>query len=186
MRPSRRKALAAVRTLISYIGDDPTREGLLDTPERVLKAWQESWGSGYRDLASSLTVFENDGEYDQMVVQREIVFHSHCEHHLAPFSGTAVVAYIPRGKIIGLSKLARIVEHFSSRLQVQERLTGQVANFLETNVSPDCAVMMDATHSCMTSRGVCQPRSITTTTALRGIFKSDPAAHQEFMLQARR
>lgn len=181
------EALEAVRTLISYIGDDPDREGLLETPARVLAAWRESWGRGYyEDISARLTSFTDDSDYDQLVIQRGIVFSSFCEHHMALFHGEATVAYQPHGKIIGLSKLARIVEHFSSRLQVQERLTSQIAGFLEHYVSPDCAVRLEATHSCMTTRGVRQPHSLTVTTALRGLFRLDAATQQEFLTEARR
>lgn len=181
-KPTTDEAREAVRTLIAFIGDDPDRDGLRDTPARVLRAWQEAWGSGYRDDAAEiLTSFENDGDHDQMIVLREISYHSHCEHHLATFYGSASVAYLPRGRIIGVSKLARIVEHFASRLQVQERLTRQIADFMAEHISPDCAASLDATHMCMTSRGVRQPRAVMTTTALRGIFRDDPAAQQEFI-----
>src|SRR5580700_5307627 len=146
-KPTRNEALHAVRTLIEYIGDDPDRPGLLKTPERVLKAWYDEWGAGYRDMAFETTVFDNEGvllPYDQMVFVKDIVFFSTCEHHLSPFFGTACVAYIPEKKIVGLSKLARIVTHFAARLQVQERLVSEIAEFIEQEVSVHCAVMLEA------------------------------------------
>ncbi len=185
MMPSDEEARAAVRTLIQWIGDDPTREGLLQTPDRVLRAWRESWGRGYSETNFEVTCFGNDGD-DQMIMSRQISFSSYCEHHLALFSGTAAVAYIPRGQIVGISKLSRIVEHFSARLQVQERLTTNIADFIAMHVSPDCAVRMEAVHSCMTTRGVKQPHSSMVTTSLRGLFKEDPSTQEEFLAEARR
>lgn len=187
MKPSRKEAIEAIRTLIAYIGDDPNRSGLLQTPDRVLKAWDEAWGIGYHDPSFTLTLFENDETpiYDQMIFMRDISFHSTCEHHMVNFSGTASIAYIPKDKVVGLSKLPRIVNHFASRLQVQERLVGEIADFICQNISPDCAVSLEAMHLCMASRGVRQPKSTTVTTALRGIFKVDASAQSEFLSQVR-
>jgi GTP cyclohydrolase I len=178
-------ALAAVRTLISYIGDDPARPGLRDTPKRVLRAWRESWGAGYQlPPTNIITLFQGDREQcDEMVVLRGIQFHSHCEHHMAPFFGTVDIGYIPafgRG-VLGLSKLARIVAHVSRQLQVQERLTAQVADYIAAKVSADVAVLVRATHTCMTSRGVQQPNTTTITSALRGKFFDDPTVRAEFL-----
>ena len=192
--PSEEEALQAVRTLLAYIGDDPARPGLDETPQRVLKAWREDWGAGYSEPLKPLVKLFPDAlgpvvfpMAHSMVIVDDIGFHSHCEHHMAPFSGTAAVAYIPdkRGAI-GLSKLARIVDHFSRRLQVQERLTEEIATFLAANVAKDCAVLLRASHSCMTSRGARQPHSITTTSALRGALFHDHKARSEFLTLTRR
>lgn len=185
MKPTREDALAAIRTLISFIGDDPSRPGLLDTPQRVLAAWLEDWGAGYFERDFAVTLFDNDVAYDQMIFMKDISFFSTCEHHLAPFFGTAAIAYIPKGHIVGLSKLPRIVQHFSARLQVQERLVREIADFIVKNISPDCAVSLEATHLCMVSRGIRQPTAKTITTALRGFFRDDPATQDEFITQVR-
>lgn len=186
-QPTIEQAREAVRTLIAYIGDDPSRPGLKDTPDRVLNAWRADWGTGYHERlpAELLRTFENgDGgtPYNQMVVVRNITFHSNCEHHMVPFFGQASIAYVPGGKgIVGLSKLTRVVEYFSRRLQVQERLTEQIADFLETHLSGDIGVLLTATHTCMASRGVRQPHSETLTTALRGDFYRDATTRSEFL-----
>lgn len=197
-KPSREDAATAIETLLAYLGEDPSRPGLRDTPNRVLRAWECEWGAGYveGDIDSLVRLFEQEGDmfdaqpYDQMVVVKDIVFHSHCEHHLAPFFGVAHVAYIPdqarNRALIGISKLARVTTHFARRLQVQERLVGQIAEFLVKHLSRDVGVMLEATHTCMTSRGVMQPHSKTITTALRGAFLNDPATHQEFLRSAGR
>lgn len=184
------KALEAVRVLLAYIGDDPNRPGLVDTPQRVLKAWEQSWGHGYREIGPEtlLTLFEPHGvspfperdkqqfihaTFDEMVVVRDITMYSHCEHHLAPFFGVAHVAYVPSALgIVGLSKLARVVDHFARRLQVQERLCVQIADFLAEHLSAHVGVQIKATHMCMVSRGVQQPHAQTVTTALRGNLSS--------------
>jgi GTP cyclohydrolase I len=187
-RPTHGEAIDAVRTLIAYIGDDPDRPGLQATPGRVLRAWAEEWGAGYREPDFALTMFDGDGDDygDQMVFMNGISVHSFCAHHMVPFYGVASVAYIPRGgKIVGLSKLPRIVEHFASRLQVQERLTAQVADFIVNHISPDCAISIKATHLCMVTRGVRQPHSMTVTTALRGCFLNDTATQSEFIARSR-
>lgn len=178
------RALEAVRTLIDYIGDDSAREGVKATPGRVLKAWREAWGKGYREPPPALTCFPEAGiDYDQMVIVKGINFYSTCEHHLAPFFGTADIAYIPNPKIgvLGISKLARVVEHYSRRLQVQERLTSQVASHLAKHISPNVAVIMRAAHMCMVSRGVMQPNAQTVTSALKGVFFHEPSARAEFL-----
>jgi GTP cyclohydrolase IA len=184
--PSRADALDAIRTLLAYMGEDPKREGLIKTPERVISAWETEWGAGYRDPEFGLTKFDNlEYPTDQMVFVKDISFVSHCEHHLAPFWGMACVAYIPTRKIIGLSKMARVVSHFAARLQVQERMTAQIADYIMEKVSVDCAVSLAAAHMCMISRGVKQPTSKTITTALRGVFREEPNAQEEFLQQVR-
>jgi GTP cyclohydrolase I len=177
-------ARGLITGLIKFIGDDPERPGLLETPARVLDAWCE-WSQGYRqDPASMLKVFEDGAELcgDEMVIVRNIEFYSHCEHHMAPFFGVAHVAYIPDKKIVGLSKLARVVDAFARRLQVQERLTNQVANLIDDQLMPKgVGVMITAKHFCMCSRGVNKQASDTVTSALRGAIREDAAARSEFL-----
>lgn len=173
----------AVTRLIQYIGEDPAREGLKDTPARVVKAWAE-WGAGYKqDPGAVLKVFEDGAQaYDEMVVVRDIPLVSTCEHHLAPFMGSAHVGYVPDGRVVGLSKLARLVEVFARRLQVQERLTAQIADALMDHVQPlGAAVMIRAEHTCMSTRGVKVHGAATVTSALRGCIKDKPEARAEFM-----
>ena len=172
-----------IRRLLQFVGEDPTREGLGETPVRVVKAWKH-WCSGYGgDLSKVLKVFEDGAEnYDQMVLVKDIPFYSHCEHHMAPFFGTVTIAYIPDGKIVGLSKLPRLVGLFSRRLQVQERLTTQIAAALEENLKPKgVGVIVKARHLCMESRGICQQGHHTVTSALRGVLMDKPEARAEFM-----
>jgi GTP cyclohydrolase I len=181
-RPSREEAEAAVRTLIGWAGDDPDREGLRDTPRRVAKAYEELY-RGYREDAGAVLarVFEEVAGYDDMVVVRDIPFTSHCEHHMVPFVGKAHVGYIPNGKVTGLSKLARVVEIYSKRLQVQEKLTAQIAGTIWKALNPQgVAVVIQARHFCMCYRGVRQPGAVTTTSKLHGIFLTNPAARAEF------
>ncbi len=174
------RAIEGVQDLIAYI----TRgTALKQTPTRVVAAWANDWGKGYREEFPDLRCFADIEPFpDTMVVQRDILFHSSCEHHLAPFFGTVDIAYIPQKSkgVLGLSKFARLVEHFSRRLQVQERLTEQIAQALAEHVSPDVAVTIRARHMCMCSRGVRQPHSETTTTALRGAFKNEPETRAEY------
>lgn len=168
--------------LLQVIGEDPEREGLLDTPKRVIKAW-EHWTSGYAKKAEDiLKTFEDGAEgVDEMVVIKDIPFYTHCEHHMAPFFGKATVAYIPNGKIVGLSKINRIVDMFARRLQVQERFTHQIAEAIQTHLEPlGVAVSVTARHMCMESRGVCQHGHHTITSALRGAFKTQPETRAEF------
>lgn len=177
-----KKALEAIKTLLAYIGEDPEREGLKDTPKRFLKAWKEHWGSGYgKEL--DLKVFEDGGQdYDQMVVIENIRVQSHCEHHLAPIIGQAKVAYIPNGKIVGLSKINRLVDLFSRRLQVQERLTSQIADTLMKELNPlGVGVIIKADHYCVRSRGILDENSFTITSALRGKFRTDEIVRKEFL-----
>lgn len=174
-----------VTRLLQYVGDDPTREGLRETPKRVLKAWK-FWTSGYtQDPKDVLKVFADGGEsYDQMLTVRDIPIYSHCEHHLAPFFGTATISYIPNGKIVGLSKLARLAEVYARRLQVQERLTEQIAEALWSTLNPKgVGVSVRCRHMCMESRGVQKIGTYTSTTSLRGLIKDDDKARAEFLAQ---
>lgn len=174
--------LTTIRTLIRSFGEDPEREGLQETPQRYLKAWS-TWCSGYgQDPAAILKTFADGAEgYDTMVLQERIPFWSNCEHHLAPFFGQVHIGYMPKGRIVGLSKLARLVEVFARRLTVQERLGVQIADALQQHLQPlGCGVIVQARHSCMESRGIQKSGTITTTSALRGCFL-DPAMRQEFL-----
>jgi len=174
------------RGLLHSVDPDPEREGLEETPVRMAKAW-EFWTRGYRDdPATILKVFEDGGErYDQMVCVREIPIYSKCEHHLADIFGTATIAYIPNGRIVGLSKLSRLADCFARRLQVQERLTQQIADALWTHLSPlGVGVVIKARHMCMESRGICQQGHHTVTTALHGAIKDEPSTRAEFLRMA--
>lgn len=172
-----------VRRLLQFIGEDPDREGLKETPKRLVKAL-EHWYGGYKiNPASVLKVFTDGAENcDEMIVVQDIPFFSHCEHHMAPMIGTATIGYIPDGRIIGLSKLPRLLDIFARRMQVQERLTSQVAEALEDLLSPlGCGIIVKARHLCMESRGVEKSGTFTTTSALRGVFKTNAATRAEFM-----
>ena len=172
-----------VTRLLQFVGENPERGGLIETPHRVLKAWRH-WTSGYdKDIKSLLKVFEDGGEtYDQMVLVKDIPIYSHCEHHLAPIIGTVSIAYIPNGKIVGLSKLSRLADAYARRLQVQERLTEQIADALVEHLQPlGVGVLIKARHLCMESRGVCQQGHHTVTTALRGAIKDEPQTRSEFL-----
>ena len=169
--------------LLAHLGEDPTREGLVETPARVIKAW-EHWTSGYsQDPSAVLKTFVDGAEgTDEMVIVKDIQMYSHCEHHMAPFFGKAHIAYIPDKRIVGLSKLARVVDIFARRLQVQERLTNQVADSIQDCLNPiGVGVIVEATHFCMCSRGVNKQGSTTVTSALRGAIKEKPAARAEFL-----
>jgi len=169
--------------LLQLVGENADREGLQETPARVVKAWRH-WCSGYgKDPAKLLKVFEDGGEtYDQMVLVKDIPIYSHCEHHLAAIIGTASIAYIPNGKIVGLSKLSRLADMFARRLQVQERLTDQIADALFKHLEPKgVGVLIKARHLCMESRGICQQGHHTVTTALRGVIKDEPETRAEFL-----
>lgn len=174
--------------LLTDIGEDVTRPGLLETPGRAAKAWAD-WTSGYAiDPSKLLKTFEDGAEgcQDELVLVKDIEFYSHCEHHLAPFFGKASVAYIPSGKVVGLSKLARVVDAYASRLQVQERLTNQVADCINDTLEPlGVGVIMQATHFCMCSRGVSKQGSTTVTSALRGVLRTSAEARAEFMMLAK-
>lgn len=172
----------SIRTLLTELGEDPDREGLRDTPKRVSKAWQfltSGYNQSLEELLNGAIFNENSHE---MVLVRDITLFSTCEHHMLPIIGHAHVAYIPNGKVIGLSKIARICEMFARRLQVQERLTGQIADALQEVLKPEgVAVVIEATHMCMVMRGVQKPGSWTTTSAMRGVFVDDARTRQEFM-----
>jgi GTP cyclohydrolase I len=186
-RPSRDEALKAVRTLLAWAGDNPDREGLKDTPKRVVDAYAE-WFDGYdADPAKELSrTFEDVQGYDDMVLLRDIEVESHCEHHMAPFLGKAYVAYIPTEKVVGISKLARVVEIFSRRLQTQETLTQLIAEAIESNLQPaGVAIMIDAEHQCMTTRGVHHRHVSTITTRFTGVFKTDEALKDRFLKLAK-
>jgi GTP cyclohydrolase I len=182
-RPSREEAEAAVRTLIAYLGDDPSREGLRQTPARVARAYQELFSGYGADVASLLSpVFEEVGGYDDMVLVGDIPFSSHCEHHLVPFVGRAHVAYYPSKGVIGISKLARVVDAFARRLQTQETLNAQIVDAIDVALKPrGAAVMLEAEHFCMTMRGVRKPGSVTRTLRFSGVFRDDPAEQAKFM-----
>jgi len=179
---SMQEAEAAVRTLIRWAGDNPDREGLLDTPKRVAKAYKEFF-SGYgidpKDILSR-TFKEVEG-YDEMVVLRDIAFESHCEHHMVPFTGRVHVAYLPENKVVGISKLARLVDAYAKRLQIQEKMTAQIANALNEILQPKgVGVVVEAVHQCMTSRGVHKTGSVMQTSQMLGLFRKDARTRQEF------
>jgi GTP cyclohydrolase I len=186
-RPSRSEAEAAVRTLIAYIGDNPAREGLLDTPKRVVSAFEELYG-GYRESAADVLdrTFAEMGSYDDLVLVRNIPFHSHCEHHMMPFWGRAHIAYLPVERVVGLSKLARLIDVYALRLQTQEHLTSQVVNAIEAVLKPrGIAVMLEAEHTCMSMRGVEKHGSSTVTTQFTGLFRDDASRQAKFLSLAR-
>jgi GTP cyclohydrolase I len=182
-RPSREQAMEAVRTLLAWAGDNPDRPGLIDTPQRVVDAYGE-WFEGYgADPEEELSrVFEDVQGYDDVVMLRDIEVESHCEHHVAPFLGKAYVAYVPTNKVVGISKLARVVEIFSRRLQTQETLTQQIANAINDHLDPaGVAILIDAEHQCMTTRGVHHRHVSTITTQFTGVFKTDIALQERFL-----
>src|SRR5215213_8468081 len=173
----------AVRTLIRWAGDDPDREGLLDTPARVGRAWKE-YAQGYaEDPAHHLSrTFEEVGGYDEIVLLKDIPFQSHCEHHLAPIIGKASIAYLPKDRVVGISKLARVLHGFARRLQVQERLTAQVADTIWQHLQPKAvAVVVEASHACMTARGVGTPGVVMTTSRMMGTFREDERSRREVL-----
>jgi GTP cyclohydrolase IA len=183
VRPSRADAEAAVRLLIEYAGDDPGREGLRGTPGRVVRAFDEYF-AGYSEDPNELLArtFEETDGYDEMVVLKDIRFESHCEHHIAPIIGKAHVAYLPGTRVVGISKLARLVELFAKRLQIQEKMTAQIANTLDEVLRPKgVAVVIEAAHQCMTTRGVHKPGVAMVTSRMLGAFRSDAATRREFL-----
>ena len=182
-RPTRAEAEAAVRTLLRWACDDPEREGLRDTPKRVAEAYEEFFAGYAVDPVEQLArSFEETDGYDEMVVLRDIRFESHCEHHIAPIIGRAHIAYLPDKRVVGISKLARVLEAFSKRLQIQERLTAQVANSIQDVLKPKgVAVVIDATHQCMTTRGVHRPGVTMVTSHMLGAFRTDPSTRREFL-----
>jgi GTP cyclohydrolase IA len=178
-----REVEEAVRTLIRWAGDDPDREGLLDTPKRVARAWRE-YAIGYReDPAHHLDrTFDEVGGYDEIVLLKNIPFQSHCEHHLAPIIGKAAIAYLPADRVVGISKLARVLHGFARRLQVQERLTAQVADCIWDVLQPQgVAVVIEASHACMTARGVGTPGVMMTTSRMMGVFREDERSRREVL-----
>ena len=182
-RPSREEAEQAVATLLRWTGDDPAREGLRDTPARVARAY-EDWFSGYgvdpEDYMKR--TFEEVEGYDEMIVLRDIRFESHCEHHLAPIIGKAHVGYLPSNRVVGISKLARVVEAYARRLQVQEKMNAQIANCIQRVLEPKgVAVVIEAQHQCMTTRGVHKPGVTMVTSTMLGAFRKDPLTRREFL-----
>jgi GTP cyclohydrolase I len=182
-RPSRAEVEQAVNTLIRWTGDDPEREGLAETPARVVRAY-EQWFSGYGEDPEQILqrTFQEVAGYDEMVLLRDIRFVSHCEHHLAPIIGRAHIGYLPRNRVVGISKLARVVEVYAKRLQIQERITAEIANTLDRVLRPQgVAVVIEATHGCMTSRGVRQSEATLVTSRMLGVFRERPETRQEFL-----
>src|SRR3989440_3079631 len=182
-RPSSKEAEEAVRTLIRWAGDDPRREGLEGTPERVARAYEE-WFAGYREDPKALLqrTFEEVDGYDEIVVLRDIRFESHCEHHMAPVVGRVHIGYLPRRRVVGISKLARLVEAYAKRLQIQERLTAQIANTVNQVLKPQgVAVVIEATHGCMTTRGVHKSSASLVTSRMLGVFRRQAQTRQEFL-----
>ncbi|HYE08507.1 MAG TPA: GTP cyclohydrolase I FolE [Planctomycetota bacterium] len=177
------RAKAAVRELLGYLGDDPDREGLIETPTRVLKAMAEHFAGYHVDPRAYLEkTFEDVGGYDELVLVSDIEVHSHCEHHMVPFVGKAHVGYIPAGRVVGLSKLARVVDAFARRLQVQEKLTAQIANTVQEVLKPQgVAVVLECQHFCMCHRGVRKPGAWTTTSKLHGVFLENSASRLELL-----
>ncbi|RFZ89099.1 GTP cyclohydrolase I FolE [Shinella sp. WSJ-2] len=186
-RPSQKEAEDAVRVLLRWAGDDPQREGLLDTPKRVAKAYRELF-SGYDLVAEDVLgrTFEEVAGYDDMVLVKDIPFFSHCEHHMVPIIGKAHVAYLPNGRVLGLSKIARVVEIFGRRLQTQETMTAQIAKSIDETLNPrGVAVMIEAEHMCMAMRGIQKQGSTTLTTTFTGAFKTEPTEQVRFMTMIR-
>jgi GTP cyclohydrolase IA len=186
-RPSRGEAEAAVRTLIAFAGDNPDREGLVETPKRVVGAYEELY-RGYRECPADVLdrTFSEIDKYDDLVLVRDISFHSHCEHHMMPFIGRAHIAYQPVGRVVGLSKLARLVDVYGRRLQTQEHLTSQIATAIDEILKPrGVAVMLEAEHMCMSLRGVERPGSRTITTQFSGSFREHPDEQARFMVLVR-
>jgi GTP cyclohydrolase I len=182
-KPSREEALKAVKTLLSWAGDNPDREGLLDTPQRVVDAYEE-WFSGYNDNPEEILskTFEEVEGYDEMVLLKDMRLESHCEHHVAPILGVAHIAYIPNKKVVGISKIARLVDCFAKRLQTQETMTAQIADAIEKALKPKgVAVIIDAKHQCMTTRGVHKTETSTITSQVRGLFKTNDKTRAEFL-----
>jgi len=183
VRPTRAEAEQAVRTLLRWAGDDPTREGLVGTPDRVARAYEEFF-AGYREDPRELLqrTFEETDGYDEMVVLKDIRLESHCEHHMVPIIGVAHVAYLPRHRVVGISKLARVVDAYAHRLQIQEKLTAQIANTLQEVLEPDgVAVVIEAAHQCMTTRGVHKPGVTMVTSRMLGAFRENDSTRKEFL-----
>jgi len=182
-RPERAEVEAAIRTIIRWAGDDPRREGLIETPARVVRALEEFF-SGYGEDPDEILQksFDEIEGYDEMVILRDVRFESHCEHHIAPIVGQAAVAYVPRGRVVGISKLARVVQAFARRLQIQEKLTAQIANTIDAVLKPKgVAVVIKAVHHCMTTRGVHKPDSSLVTSRMLGCFRDDAELRRQFL-----
>lgn len=182
-RPSRESAEEAVRTLIRWAGDDPAREGLLGTPDRVVRSYEEFFAGYNEDPVDMLArTFEETDGYDEMVLLKDIRFESHCEHHMVAIIGKAHIAYFPRRRVVGISKLARVLEVYAKRLQIQEKMTAQVANTIQDVLDPlGVAVVVEAQHQCMTTRGVYKPGVSMVTSRMLGVFRDDPTTRREFM-----
>ena len=182
-KPSPEEAMAAVKTLLAFAGDDPSREGLVETPKRVIKAYEEFFAGYNEDPEEVLSkTFEQVEGYDEMVIVKGIRVESHCEHHMVPILGVAHVGYIPDKRVVGISKLARIIDIFGKRLQTQETMTAQVADTINSVLKPKgVAVVIDAAHQCMTTRGVHKPTASTVTSRMLGLFRTDPRTRMEFM-----
>ncbi len=182
-RPSRSEAEAAVRTLIEWAGDDPDREGLTGTPERVVRAYSEFFAGYHEDPVTVLeTTFEETADYDEMIVLRDIRLESHCEHHIVPILGKAHIGYLPAGRVVGISKLARLVEVFAKRLQIQEVLTSQIADTIQEVLEPrGVGVVIEAAHQCMTIRGIRKPGVNLVTSRMLGSFRDDRTTRREFL-----
>jgi len=186
-RPTQEEAEEAVRTLILWAGDDPEREGLLETPARVARSYNEFYAGYDQDPEQVLMkTFEETGGYDEMVLIRDIAVDSHCEHHMVPISGKAHVAYIPNKRVVGISKLARVVEIFSKRLQIQEKMTVDIAATIDRVLKPQgVAVVIEPSHQCMTTRGIRKPGADTVTSQMLGSFRDDPSTRREFLAMIR-
>ena len=182
-RPTREEAEAAVRTLLRWAGDDPTREGLVDTPGRVARAYEEFFAGYEVDPVALLErTFEETDGYDEIVLLRDIRLESHCEHHMVPIIGRAHVAYLPHRRVVGISKLARVVEAYAKRLQIQEKLTAQIANTIQQVLQPrGVAVVIEAAHQCMTTRGIHKPGVTMVTSRMLGAFRDDPTTRREVL-----
>ncbi len=182
-RPSRKEAEDAVRTLIRWAGDDPDREGLLGTPDRVTRAYEEFFAGYWQDPEAILrTTFEETEGYDEMVVLRDIDYESHCEHHMVPIIGKAHVAYLPNNRVVGISKLARIVEAYARRLQIQEKMTAQIANTINDVLAPNgVAVVVEGNHECMSTRGIHKPDVTMVTSTMLGAFRDNASTRREFL-----
>ncbi len=185
-KPSRADAEEAVRTLLRWAGDDPSREGLLDTPARVVRSYEEFFRGYDADPVDLLKrTFEETDGYDEMVLLRDIRFESHCEHHMAPIIGKAHIAYLPSRRVVGISKLARLVEIYAKRLQIQEKMTSQIANAIDDILEPKgVAVVIEAAHQCMTTRGVHKPGVVMITSRMLGAFRDNPSTRREFLAMA--
>jgi GTP cyclohydrolase I len=182
-RPTREQAEDAIRTLLRWAGDDPEREGLQDTPSRVVRSYEEFFKGYEADPVEILErTFEETDGYDEMVLLRDIRFESHCEHHMAPIIGKAHVAYLPGRRVVGISKLARLVEAYAKRLQIQEKMTAQIANAIRNVLQPSgVAVVIEASHQCMTTRGIHKPGALMVTSRMLGAFRDNPATRREFL-----